>query len=366
MIDPHVHLRDWSQAEQETLEHGFSVAWRAGISAVFEMPNTDPPLTGRAAVLRRISDADAARERLGIPLFHGIYAGITADPAQLAEIVALHRELFPRVMGFKLFAGHSTGNMGVVTRDEQARVWDTLARLDYRGVVTVHAETEALLAPWKWDPTAPISHGAARPVDAEIHSVNQQIELAAEAGFRGSVHLAHITTPAVLDIVERNRRAFPFAIRGGVTAHHALLDENVARRSEIPEWKVNPPLRPPEVREALWQRVRTGRIDWIESDHAPHTWQDKRAAASGVPGLPAFRLLRDLLTEELSREDVERITHDAVVTAFDVPRGVVPENPAAGDIAIEQSPHRFREAAWRRYRSLAQEYPWDPFRFLDG
>ncbi len=45
MIDPHVHLRDWDQAGKETLRHGLSVAWRAGLDGVFEMPNTDPPLT---------------------------------------------------------------------------------------------------------------------------------------------------------------------------------------------------------------------------------------------------------------------------------------------------------------------------------
>ena len=47
MIDPHVHLRDWNQAKKETLRHGLGVAWRAGLDGVFEMPNTDPPLTSR-------------------------------------------------------------------------------------------------------------------------------------------------------------------------------------------------------------------------------------------------------------------------------------------------------------------------------
>ena len=75
MIDPHVHLRDWSQKAKETLRHGLSVAWRAGLDGVFEMPNTDPPLTTREAILRRIDDADAALASLRIPLFHGLYAG---------------------------------------------------------------------------------------------------------------------------------------------------------------------------------------------------------------------------------------------------------------------------------------------------
>ena len=111
MIDPHVHLRDWEQAAKETLRHGLSVAWRAGLDAVFEMPNTDPPLVTREAILRRIEDADSALRALGIPMVHGLYAGITAVPRQVEEMVRAWKELFPRVVGLKMFAGHSTGQM---------------------------------------------------------------------------------------------------------------------------------------------------------------------------------------------------------------------------------------------------------------
>jgi dihydroorotase len=350
VIDPHVHLRDWEQSEKETIRHAFELAWRIGIAGVFEMPNTDPPLTSRAAVERRIADADRAKEKLSIPIFHGIYAGITADPDQITHIVGVHREMFPRVVGFKLFAGHSTGNMGVVTRDDQWVVWKTLAEADYRGVVTVHAETEALLRPELWDPARPISHGAARPVEAEIHSVNQQIELADAAGFRGSLHIAHVTSTRVLDIIAAERGRRSFAVRGGVTPHHALLDETVAEESAIPEWKVNPPLRSAVEQRALLERVRQGAIDWIESDHAPHTPGDKRAGASGIPGIPAFRLLAEEIAADLPPAEVRRLIHEAVLEAFQIPAADIPDNPNA----------------WRpwSYTGAAQEYPWDPYRYV--
>ncbi len=111
MIDPHVHLRDWGQPGKETLRHGLSVAWRAGLDGVFEMPNTDPPLTSREAILRRIRDADQAVSDLGAGIFHGVYAGITPVPAQVEEVVDTWRRLFPRVVGLKMFAGHSTGRV---------------------------------------------------------------------------------------------------------------------------------------------------------------------------------------------------------------------------------------------------------------
>jgi len=350
VIDPHVHLRDGVQSPKETLEHGFAVAWRAGISGLFEMPNTDPPLTGREAITARIAAADAARERLGVPIFHGIYGGITDDPRQLEEVVSVHAELFPRVVGFKFFAGHSTGRMGVVTREQQRRVWQTLAALDYRGVVAVHAETEDLLRPDLWDPARPITHGAARPVAAEIHSVRQQIELATEAGFTGRLHIVHVTTTEVLEVIATEGARAPFAVRGGVTPHHALLKETWARTSDVAEWKVNPPLRDVETQEQLLARVEAGEVDWIESDHAPHTWRDKIEGASGMPGIPAFRLMRDRLLRVLPGTTVDRLTGGAVLEAFGIPRTLIPVNPHAGERVD--------------YRELATEYPWDPYRVL--
>jgi dihydroorotase len=174
MIDPHVHLRDWGQAEKETLRHGFSVAYRAGLDAVFEMPNTDPPLVTRDAILRRIDDADAARGSLGIQIFHGLYAGLTAVPRQIEEAVRAWKELFPRVVGLKLYAGHSTGMMGIVDPREQALVYQTLAALGFTGVLAVHCEKEDLLRPSEWEPARPVSHARARPPAAEVASVHDQ------------------------------------------------------------------------------------------------------------------------------------------------------------------------------------------------
>ena len=130
MIDAHVHLRDWGQSEKETLLHGMSVALSCGVDELFDMPNTSPPLTERASVERRISDA----KRCGLPVRYHLYAGVTSDPSQIEEVVALTREYPSEVIGLKMFAGHSTGNMGLVEGDIQKKVYRTLASLGYEGV----------------------------------------------------------------------------------------------------------------------------------------------------------------------------------------------------------------------------------------
>ena len=92
MIDPHAHMRDWEQSSKETLKHGLDVAYRAGLDAVFEMPNTDPPLTSRKVILNRIELGNTAIAELGKNIFHGIFAGLTADVEQIKEVAALAME----------------------------------------------------------------------------------------------------------------------------------------------------------------------------------------------------------------------------------------------------------------------------------
>src|SRR5208283_496055 len=291
MIDPHVHLRDWNQAAKETLRHGLGVAYRAGLDGVFEMPNTDPPLTSRDAILRRIDAADVAAKSLGIRIFHGLYAGLTAVPRQIEEAVRAWKELFPRVVGLKLFAGQSTGNMGVGVVDMQALVYRTLAALGYTGVLAVHCEKEALMKTDAWDPAQPASHARARPPAAEVASVDDQMRLAAAASFRGILHVCHISTPWAVDLVRNTHGAALPGLRVtcGLTPHHALLDAALMEEEDGILLKVNPPLRPKPLPALMLRRLRGGAIDWIETDHAPNTRRDTTDGfASGIPGLPFY------------------------------------------------------------------------------
>lgn len=345
MIDPHVHLRDWNQAAKETLRHGLSVAARAGLDAVFEMPNTDPPLTSREAILRRIDDADAALAGLGVRLFHGLYAGVTAAPRQIEEAVRAWRDCFPRVVGLKLYAGHSTGQMGVIDPAEQVLVYRTLAALGFTGVLAVHCEKEALLRPDEWDPTRPVSHARARPPAAEVASIDDQKGLARTTGFAGTIHVCHISTPWAVDLLrgthgpaEQDR----FKVTCGLAPHHALLDAGMMESKEGILLRVNPPLRPLPLPSLMLQRLEAGAIDWIETDHAPHTRADKTERfASGFPVLPFYpRFVRLLSERGMDRERIKEITHDAICRAFGL---------------------RIEAAGRPADPGLAGEYDFDPF-----
>ena len=356
MIDPHVHLRDWGQKAKETLRHGLSVAWRAGLDGVFEMPNTDPALITRETIMRRIDDADAALASLRVPLFHGLYGGLTAEPRQIEEVVRAWHDLFPRVVGLKMFAGHSTGDMGIVDREVQALVYRTLVELGYTGVLAVHCEKQSLLRPAEWASSRPVSHARARPPAAEVASVDDQRELALAAGFAGTLHVCHISTPWALDVLHGKHGPAPaggtprheLRVTSGLTPHHALLDAGMMEDGDGALLMTNPPLRPLPLPSLMLERLIGGGIDWIETDHAPHTRRDKTESwACGLPGLPFYpRFIRLLAGVGVPRGRIDEMTHDAICRVF--------------SLSLE---NRRREGDLR----LAGEYEYDPFAMLkDG
>lgn len=364
LIDPHVHLRDWKQAHKETIAHAFRVASQCGIGALFEMPNTDPALTARETILRRIRAADRARAIIreaqspqSAP-FHALYVGLTDNPEQVRHAAAVHRELFPRVIGCKFYAGHSTGRMGVTTVATQHTVWRALVAAGYRGVVAIHAEREDLLRPDFLKADDPISHHAGRPPLAEVASVQTQITLAEAAGFRGTLHICHVSTPETLEIVNRERSGLPFSITAGVTPHHLLLDIERAASTDIiaapgalarrgTGYTVNPPLRDRATRLRLWDAVVAGGADWIESDHAPHTWEEKIAGAAGLPGIPAFRYLADALVRLLEPKRLRSMTGERVLDVF----GIDPDA-----LRINHASRKFEPTGIPE-----EEYPWNPY-----
>src|SRR3989344_9189713 len=197
-IDSHVHLRDFNQKHKETIKHGLEVARDSGVDAVFDMPNTNPPIMTRDLVVDRLRLAKDANVE---GVFYGVYLGLTGDPEQIKRAVDIYQD-FPQVVGMKLYAGHSVGNLGVINLEDQRTVYRVLSEQDYDGVLAVHAEKESELHPHIWQPHNPISHCHARPEKAEVESVRDQIELAREHGFKGKIHIAHISSPTAVALVQ--------------------------------------------------------------------------------------------------------------------------------------------------------------------
>lgn len=313
MIDPHVHLRDWNQQDKETMLHGLKVAKACGFTHVFDMPNTNPAITSREVAIARLADASDAKKKVKGISYH-LYGGLTLDKSQIKEMVSLYNELFPLVVGLKLFAGHSTGNMGIIGKDKQLSVFKALKEFGYKGVLAVHSEKEELISNDKFIMGKWETHSLARPNEAEVESIRDLIDAALSVGFEGTLHIAHISTKASVELVKANRDKLRITM--GATPHHALYSQKDAECHEK-FLKMNPPLRSEEDRDYIFNSLLDGTIDWVESDHAPHTLADKESGASGIPGFTGMLVLLDALKKAgCSDEALKKLFGGNAMSAF--------------------------------------------------
>ncbi len=335
MIDVHVHFRDWQQKEKETIRHGYEVAHKAGILHCFDMPNTQPALTSKQNIISRLELGQRMVEEVDPSAVYRVYAGLTSSPEQIEEVVLAYKELFPRLVGFKMFAGHSTGNMGIIEKEEQRSVYKALKKLNYRGVVAVHCEKTSLMKEEVFSLKEPSTHSLARPAIAEVESIKDQIELVKDSGFEGHLHICHISTKKGIELV-KNAKAEGYKISCGATAHHALLNDGAYSSLGLLA-KMNPPLRSAEEQEGVFAALVDGDVDWIESDHAPHTLKDKMAGASGIPGFAGTLLLiKALRRAGVSWERLVALCGKNVNRVFGMQLSVCPPSDERIDSVLEE------------------------------
>ena len=240
------------------------------------MPNTVPQTT-TVALINQKEDI-AARDSVANYAF---FIGATND--NIDQLLAAD---YSRVPGVKLFMGSSTGNMLV---DNRSALHDIFSRVNAR--IVVHAEDEATIKANaeairnEYGDEAPIClHSRMRDTQACYKASKAAVDLALETGAR--LHIAHISTALELTLLSDAPTAADKQITAEVSPHHLLwCDEDYAdRRCRI---KMNPSVKTADDRRALTDAVRSGLIDIIATDHAPHRIDDKEGslfkAASGAP-----------------------------------------------------------------------------------
>ena len=234
-------------------------AVHAGVTCVLDMPNTKPPVTDMNTLMEKKS---AIRGRSFVD--YGLFAAVT--PNINAKMLA------PLVPGFKLFMGSTTGN--ILLNDDEELVPAVTNALSTGKRVSVHAEDDSLITRETENCTR--DHLRNRPAKAEWNAISR---LASH--FKGQrINICHLTTSEGLDLA----RAAGFTTE--VTLHHMMFDVD---RCPGAEYKVNPPIRDVNARDALFKRFTAGDIGMIGTDHAPHTVEDKAqefdAAPGGIPGV---------------------------------------------------------------------------------
>ena len=284
VMDTQVHFREPGNEHKEDLATGSLAAILGGVTAVFEMPNTNPPTTNAAAIADKL-----ARARGRMHCDYAFYAGAT--PQNIEDLKLL--ESLPGVCGIKAFLGSSTGTLLL---NKEA---DILAALKSgRRRVAVHSEDEDRLIARK--PLAergkPTTHPVWRDAEAARASTERVLRLAREAGRR--LHVLHVTTGDEIPLLAA---AKDFATAETTPQHLTLAAPECYERLGTYA-QMNPPIRDASHREALWAAVREGVIDVIGSDHAPHTREEKDKTYPDTPsGMPGVQTLATILLDHVNK-----------------------------------------------------------------
>jgi len=310
-IDTHVHFRDEEQNYKETIAHGLALAKEQGVTGVFDMPNTAKPILRGEDVKRRLALVPESEKGR-----YFLYVGATVNEEQLKEAISLVNEK-KEVIGIKMFAGKSTGDLQILGEEEQKKVYSILTENNYKGVISVHCEKESFMTN-TFDPNNPITHAESRPKEAEIESVKDQIRFARETGFKGTLNICHVSCAKSVELVQEAKKEINITCE--VTPHHAMWSCEKLKEQNGLLYKMNPPLRSKEDVLALQECIKSGKIDFVGTDHAPHTVGEKLLA--GYPsGYPSLYLYKEFVENFLpgigvSKEILENMTSSNIVKIF--------------------------------------------------
>jgi dihydroorotase len=265
MGDIHIHARD-DVSEAETYKEDFCTAARAAINGgvvhVADMPNNRIPPVDDASYRAKQEHL----RRRDVPVQVTLYAGIGPATRRLSFAVP-----------YKVYMGHSVGDLFFTTLEQ---LDETLA--GYRGCdVSFHCEDPVLLEAHKQAPT----HEQRRPPECEVSATRFALKMIEKYDLTGK--LCHYSVGEGLPLIREARRR-GLRVTCEVTPHHLYYDTAGITDANRGTMQMNPPLRAPADRLAMLAALRDGTLDYLATDHAPHTLAEKARGISGQPHLDTY------------------------------------------------------------------------------
>jgi dihydroorotase len=345
VIDTQVHFREPGLEWKEDLETGSRAAALGGVTAVFEMPNTEPNTTDPDTLADKL---ERARDRMWTD--HAFYIGGTHGNARhLAEL-----ERLPGCCGVKVFMGASTGTL-LVADDDGVR--EVLRHVKRRA--TFHSEDEYRLVERR--PLARTgdwtSHPEVRDAESAIMSTRRLVRLARETGAR--IHVLHVSTAEEVRFLADHKDV----ATAEVTPQHLTLDGDEAYERLKGYAQMNPPIRNAGHIAGLWTGIEHGVFDVLGSDHAPHTVEEKArpypASPSGMPGVQTLVpvMLTHVANGRLSLDRFIDLTSHGANRVFGIAgKGRMAEGYDADLTLVDLKARRVI-----RHEDMASRAGWTPF-----
>lgn len=282
-IDIHAHLREDSSHKwdyKEDFKSGTAAALHGGITTVVDMPNT--PLPGiNYERIRKKKELARSKSKGSIDVF--FCAGVTES--NMNTIAEMQKE----VVAYKIYLAE-TGGLYIreETLPKAIRAVETTSK-----PAVVHCEDQRIIEKKREELHAKgeewsrkgIIHSELRPEEAELSAV-KKVLAAASASADTKINIAHVSVYETLRIIRRYKK-----VHCEVTPHHLFFSKNdvLAKKAFL---KMNPPLRTEENRRRLLEAFKAGEIDFLVTDHAPHTKDEKKSdileAPAGVPNLDTY------------------------------------------------------------------------------
>ena len=263
--DVHVHFREPGFSYKETILTGSLAAARGGYTAVCTMPNLDPVPDSKANLKQQL---DIIRQDGMIRILP--YGAITVGEKgeQLADL----KGMAPNVVAF------SDDGKGVQSRDMMKTAMIKAKQL--KKIIVAHCEDNSLLnGGYIHDGDyARDNHHRGICSESEWGPIARDMELVKETGC--AYHVCHISTKESVDIIRKAKKQ-GLNVTCETAPHYLLMDDSYLQ--EDGKFKMNPPLRSREDREALIEGIKDGTIDMIATDHAPHSAEEKSRGLDGSP-----------------------------------------------------------------------------------
>ncbi|ELK46155.1 UNVERIFIED_CONTAM: dihydroorotase [Halobacillus marinus] len=279
-VDVHVHLREPGGEAKETIATGTQAAAKGGFTTVCAMPNTTP-VPDSVEIMKQVQaviDRDAVIRVLP-------YASITTRQVgkELVDMEALS--------GLGTFAFTDDG-VGVQTAGTMYEAMKEAAK--YGKAIVAHCEDNSLV----YKGVSHLGEVSERLDLPGIANVAESVQIARDVLLAEATgchyHVCHVSTKESVRVIRDAKRA-GIHVTAEVTPHHLLLNEADVKEDDA-FFKMNPPLRSKEDHQALIDGLLDGTLDFIATDHAPHTEEEKQQgflySPFGITGLEtAFPLL---------------------------------------------------------------------------